>query len=275
MTLASNAPERRFGAADVSAAEELARRAALAIDNARLYREAQEAIRMRDEFLSVASHELNTPIASLQILAEGFEGGGEATPPAVFARIMSLISRQTRRLGTLVKDLLGVAHLSAETLRLNRAPADLATVVREAVEILGADFARAGSAISLTSEDGLVADVDQPRLHHAIANLLSNAIKFGPGKSIDVTVGRTGEDHARITVEDHGIGIEPERLPRIFDRFERAVSARHYGGLGLGLYLVRAIVEAHQGTVSVVSLPGEGSTFTIDLPLAGAASATG
>jgi signal transduction histidine kinase len=109
---------------------------------------------------------------------------------------------------------------------------------------------------------------DRARIKKVIVSLLSNAIKFAPGKEIEVVV--TGDRHgwARLTVEDHGMGIPSERLPHIFGRLERAVSASHYGGLGLGLYIVRALVEAHGGTVDVSSAPGEGAKFTVDLPLA-------
>ena len=123
-------------------------------------------------------------------------------------------------------------------------------------------------SVRLTGADeAILGRWDKTRLEQIIGNLLSNAIKYGAGKPIDVTVARTGT-HATVSIQDRGIGIAPEHLVRIFDRFERAASIRSYGGLGLGLYVAREIITAHGGTLRVESSPGEGSTFVVSLPLA-------
>jgi predicted ATPase/signal transduction histidine kinase len=268
MTLGSRAPGRRFEAPAVAVAEELARRAALAIDNARLYREAREAIRLRDEFLSVASHELNTPIASLRLVSQSFERMEGVPSAAELSKLVNIISRQSNRLASLVGDILDVGQIPAGNFTLRREPVELTALVRETVEQARGEIDRTRSRLVLKAGEELVGYWDRARIQKAIGNLLSNAIKFGPGKDIEVVVAGYGHGWARLIVEDHGLGIPPERLPHIFGRFERAVSAMHYGGLGLGLYIVRAVVEAHGGRVDVTSAPGEGAKFTVDLPLA-------
>ena len=269
MTLGSNAPGRRFEAPDLAAAEELARRAALAIDNARLYREAREAIRLRDEFMSIASHELNTPITTLRLVSQSLEKMDGIPSMTEFSKMVSIISRQSHRLGALVSDILDVVEIPAGNFTLRREPVELVSLVRETVELARGDLDRARCRLAVTAGEEVVGSWDRARIQKVISSLLSNAIKFAPGKGIEIVVARERAGWARLTVEDHGLGIPPERLPHIFGRLERAVSASHYGGLGLGLYIVRAVVEAHGGSVNVSSTPGEGAKFIVDLPLAG------
>jgi signal transduction histidine kinase len=142
---------------------------------------------------------------------------------------------------------------------------DIGTVIRNVVSRLAADSAQAGSPVSVKTDGDLVGHWDSVRLEQVITNLLSNAIKFGRGKPVElVAVSRNGRVRVRVT--DHGIGIEPAMLLKIFDRFERAVEARHYGGLGLGLHIAKTIVEGLGGTLSAESQPGHGATFTLELP---------
>jgi predicted ATPase/signal transduction histidine kinase len=267
ITLVSSDAGRRYGPRDLALAEELARRAALAIDNARLYREAREAIRLRDEFLSIASHELNTPIASLKLLTQGIEQGSIEPSGPRMKNTMRIISRQTKRLADLVSDLLDVARIHQRSLELHRAPVDLAALVAEVAGRFRADLERAGCTLTVAGQPALVGAWDRARLDQVVTNLLGNALKFGAGAGIEITV-RTTDGRARLRVRDHGIGIPSDRLPYIFGRFERAVSAAHYGGLGLGLYIVNEIVIAHGGTVTVESEPGAGAAFTVELPFA-------
>ena len=252
-------------------AEELAARIAMAFDSARLYRQASDAIRARDEFLSVASHELNTPLATLTLqLDDAFSDDtyASALSPADRAAMMTRGRRQLARLARLVDSLLDISRLTAKRLELERAPVDLTATAKEVADHLAGELARSGSTLRLTTNGPVLGNWDPMRVAQIITNLLSNACKYGAGKPIDLKVEALGNS-ARLTVADHGIGIAAADLDRIFECFERAVSAKHYGGLGLGLYITRQVVEAHGGSIEVASEPGQGSTFTVQLPMAG------
>jgi signal transduction histidine kinase len=266
VTFSSSSPQRCFEATDLALAEELARRAAVAIDNARLYREAQQAIQMRDEFLSIASHELNTPITSLQMLADGLEAKAAAGKPESIVRIAQLVGRQVGRLGRLVHELLDVQRLQRGVFELELEPVDLVALVHEVVARQAEDIAHAGCPVTVRAPELLLGHWDTARLEQVVTNLLSNALKFGRGEPILLTLAELPARRARLVIEDRGIGIPPDRLPHIFGRFERAVSSRSYGGLGLGLYITHQIVAALHGTISVESAPGLGATFTVELP---------
>jgi PAS domain S-box-containing protein len=258
---------------DAPLAQELAHRAAMAIDNARLYNEAQTAIRVRDDFLSIASHELRTPLTPLRLqiqdlLERSRTGRLAALPPERLTAWLESASRQIDRVARLVSNLLDVTRILGGRVVLEREETDLVAVVREVCERAEPEAARANQRIELDTDgpEPVVGRWDRLRLDQIVTNVLSNALKYGEGKPIEVSVRRAG-DHAILRVRDHGIGIPPEQIDRIFGRFERAVSERAYSGLGLGLYIVRRFVEAHGGTVRVESQPGEGSTFTVELPL--------
>lgn len=242
-------------------------------ERSRLYQEAQEAIRARDVFLAVASHELKTPLTSLQLcLQQGLRGlrSLESAPP-VCARVLTqlgLAEQQARRLRTLMDELLDVSRLANRGVGLNLEQVDLAELARAVVAREEERAARAGSTLVLEARGPVEGRWDASRLEQVLLNLLSNAIKFGGGRPIEVKVEADAEQ-ARLSVRDQGIGISPEAQSRIFDRFERAVPERHYGGLGLGLWLARQIVHAHGGALWVESAEGKGSTFHMRLPRAG------
>jgi signal transduction histidine kinase/DNA-binding NarL/FixJ family response regulator len=268
ITLVSTSPERRLGDSEVGFAEELAGRAAMALDNATLYAQAQEGIRARDEFLSVASHELNTPLATLtlqigEILREGLG------PAAASERLMAGLQRtrrQVERLAWLARNLLDVSRLAAGSLPLCVADADLVAITREVVEQLAPELARSGCQVSVDAPAALVGRWDPLRVSQIVANLMSNAAKYGARAPIELALEQR-DGVARLTVRDHGIGIAAAELDRVFGCFERAVSAQHYGGLGLGLYITRQVVEAHGGSIRVSSKVGVGSSFEVELPL--------
>jgi predicted ATPase/signal transduction histidine kinase len=250
--------------------ELLAAQAAISLENAALLgqervarAQALEAVRLRDEFLSVASHELNTPLSTLVLSVQTLREGGRSE--AESARLTDLIDRQAGRLARLVNDLLDATRLQQKLLVLEREITDLSALVRDVVTRLGPQLQQARCPTELVLAPARV-NVDRGRIEQVLSNLLSNAMKFGPGKPITVTTG-TRQGRAVLSVSDHGIGIDPARQPRIFERFERGVSPRHYGGLGLGLYISRQIVDAHGGTIEVRSAPGEGATFTVELPV--------
>ena len=148
---------------------------------------------------------------------------------------------------------------------LSPAEMDLGALVRDVAQHFEFDLARAGCRLSVDCPGPVVGSWDASRLEQVVTNLLANAIKFGAGRPIEVMVRDAGQA-VELQVRDHGIGIAADRLPKIFDRFERAVSSTHYGGLGLGLYLARSIVESHGGAITVESRVDEGSTFTVRLP---------
>jgi signal transduction histidine kinase len=182
------------------------------------------------------------------------------------ARALKLVARQSKRLAGLVDALLDVSRIATGRLTLHLETVNLVEVVKDMVEQLGPELARAQCKLAVRVPDqAVLGRWDRLRLEQVVANLLSNAAKFGQGKPVQITVERA-TDAARLVVEDHGIGIPPEHLSHIFERFERAVSSLQYGGLGLGLYIVRAIVEAMGGTVTVESKVGAGATFVVELP---------
>ncbi|AUX45075.1 protein kinase [Sorangium cellulosum] len=271
MFLLATAQQRRYGPADLALAEELGRRAALALDNARLYAIAQEAIGRRDEFLMIASHELKTPLTSLQMQIQMVErhlrrDRSANLTPARIETMFQVVNRQIARLGHLVDELLDVSRLHAGRLTLACEPVDLSSLAREIVERMAPQLAAAGCRTELEMDEPVVGHWDRSRLEQVLFNLLSNAMKYGMHRPIHVGVRRQANS-ALVIVRDHGIGIAEGDQARIFDRFERAVSARNFGGLGLGLYLVRWIVSSHGGTVRVESKPNGGATFVVELPL--------
>jgi signal transduction histidine kinase len=265
MTFASSESNRRFGPADLTTAQDLANRAALALENARLYRDAREAVRLRDEFLSIASHELRTPLSplklQLQALLRSLDRRSPLDPDDLVRKIRVMI-RQTDRLSGLVGNLLDVSRLAAGKLELQRERFDLVDVVRDCVERLRDHTA---AAFELRLEGPVMGTWDRLRVDQVVTNLLSNAVKYGEGKTIFVSAAVRGPG-AVVEVADQGIGIAPGDQQRIFGRFERAVSSSSYGGLGLGLYIARQIVDALGGTIRVQSVPGAGARFTVELP---------
>lgn len=259
---------RRYAQADLALAEELARRAALALDNANLYRHAQDALRTRDELLSIAAHEIRGPLTSIHLAAQTIRKG-KAGPDAV-RNMLAVVEREDRRLSRFVEELLDMGRFRDGRFQLQVEPVSLSELVRDIGRRLDPDLVRSGSSLSVLVAENVVGKWDRFRLEQVVTNLLANAVKYGRGRPIEVRIAVEGE-RAVLTVADQGIGIDSEVIPRLFRPFQRGVSHRHYGGLGLGLHIVKTIVEAMQGSVRVESSPGTGSTFTVELPL----SATG
>jgi PAS domain S-box-containing protein len=265
MTFASSESHRRFGAADLTTAQDLADRAALALENARLYRDAREAVKLRDEFLSIASHELRTPLSplklQLQALLRSLDRGAPLDPDQLVGKVRLMI-RQTDRLSGLVGNLLDVSRLAAGKLDLRHERFDLVEVVREVAERIRD---QTPARVELLLDGPVVGTWDRLRVDQVLTNLVSNALKYGEGKPVSISAVARGTT-AVVEVADQGIGIAAADQERIFDRFERAVSASSYGGLGLGLYIARQIVDALGGTIRVQSVPGAGARFTVELP---------
>ncbi len=256
-----------FEASEQAFMQAVAHQCAHALDRARIYSEAKDAIRVRDDFLAVASHELNTPLTSLK-LALGHLRRDRSHEPEALARLLGVIERQADRLGILVRDLLDVSKLTGGSISLELAETDIVAAVRSVLERYALSFQKSGSLLSFVAPASLVGRWDGKRIEQVTSSLVSNAIKFGDGKPIDVRIEQV-ENDARITVRDHGVGIPEETQLRIFDRFERAVATPHYGGFGLGLWLARKVLEAMGGRIEVESQPGQGATFIVKLPLDG------
>jgi PAS domain S-box-containing protein len=245
----------------VRAAEDLSARK-------RVERDLREAVQARDEFLQVASHELRTPLATLRLRVEGVRAAvarGVVEPRRIEEKAEAAV-KQTLRLNALLDELLDVSRLAAEgRVPLEPEDADLVQVARDVVERVAPAAAREGTRIRLAADSPVAVRVDRARIEQALGHLLSNALRYGVGHPVDVRVEADG-DLARLAVVDRGVGIDPADAERIFERFERAASWRNYGGLGLGLYLTRRIVEAHGGTVHAEGSRGAGATFVIELP---------
>jgi PAS domain S-box-containing protein len=227
---------------------------------------AERAIGARDEFLSIAAHELYTPMTSLQLAVQEL-ATGEADPESA-RRLTELAERQTHRIIGLIGNLLDVSRIEAGRLELRLELTDLAALARTLAQRFASQIERAGSTLELRADEPVTGLWDACRLEQVLTNLLTNAIHYGAGGPIELEVQRERQT-AIACVSDHGAGIPTHLVPEIFDRFKRAPSARHYGGLGLGLYIARQITEAHGGTIDVESHPGRGSRFRIALPLAG------
>lgn len=229
--------------------------------------QAEQATRAREEFLAIASHELRTPMTSLLLAVQALRRGLLDRSPDAVGRAAALSERQAQRMVRLVDDMVRSSLIHAGQLQLQCEEVNLAALVREAVELRSEEAARSRSVLRIEASQPVVGRWDRRLLEQAVTNLVTNAIKFGAGSSIEVTVGGEGEV-ALVAVRDHGIGISPEFLPRLYGRFERGVSPLAFGGLGLGLFIAREIVTAHGGSLSAQSKLGEGSTFVVELPRA-------
>jgi PAS domain S-box-containing protein len=239
----------------------------LLAEETRARAQAEEAVRVRNEFLSVASHELRTPLASLALAVDGLEQvflGVDAAAPS--RRALGIARRQVKRLTVLIGLLLDVSRIRAGKLALVPTEVDLSAVVRDVTALLADELARAGCTLVLRADEPVVGRWDGPRLEQVVHNLVSNAMKFGGGRPITVTVARR-DDAAELSVADQGIGISEDFQKYLFAPFSRGVSARHYGGLGLGLYITKTIVEAHGGSLRVESKEGAGARFIVTLPM--------
>lgn len=248
--------------AEHSLVQAFARRAALALDNARHYREAQSAIRARDDFLSAASHELKSPLTPLLLNIQALRKVGGAT------KAIDRIQRQLQRMAKLIDQLLDVSRIVGGGLSLEPERVDLAQVAQTVLEHFeDPSFpGRYPCELKVDLAPGVIGHWDLLRVEQIVTNLLSNAFKYGAGRPVMLTVRRSAP-FAEIVVQDGGIGIAPEDQERIFGRFETAVSRRSFGGLGLGLFIVRQIVEASGGKILLESAPQKGSIFTVLLPL--------
>lgn len=238
----------------------------------------EAAIRSRDEFLSIASHELKTPLTAMHLQNQIFKRAAKKTESFERQKVEDMVAqneRQVVRLKRLVDDMLDVSRIQSGKLRTYKDLSDLSTHLRDIVQNMIPQFLQKGfEAPEVQIEPGIEVDYDMLRLEQVVINVLSNAIRYGEKKPVFVSLSKQ-DDRAVISVKDHGIGISADDQKRIFEKFERAIDSYEISGLGLGLYISKKIIDAHEGTISVRSLPGEGSEFTITLPLPVQALAVG
>jgi PAS domain S-box-containing protein len=258
---------RTYSESDVPLIRELANRTALAIDNAQLYKRAQQAVALRDEFLSVAAHELKTPVTSLR----GFAGvilrqirKGQVPEAERLQSILEALDAQGERLGRLINHLLDVTNIESGQLRLHRMVADVGAIIHRVVQI--AKEATQLHFFELELGELLTANIDPLRIEQVVTNLVDNAIKFSPnGGVIRIQASAYDDRRIRIAVTDHGVGVPPEHRQRLFERYYR-VPDRYYQGMGLGLYTSRQIVELHGGQISAEFPDDGGMCVVVYLP---------
>jgi signal transduction histidine kinase len=237
-----------------------------------VHTQLEEAVRVRQDFLSIAGHELKTPLTSVLLNLRAVDKElqrGAHVGDARFAARWHALGQQIGRLEGLVDQLLDVSRITAGKMVLTPERIDLAALVRDVVGRFSQPSLADGGTINVQVNGPIEGLWDRLRVEQILTNLLSNAVKYGAGRAISVDVRTSGaaqDADVWLVVSDEGIGMSSDDLGRIFGRFERAVSGRNYGGLGLGLWIVRQVVDAMGGTVSVESQPGRGSTFTVRLP---------
>ncbi len=260
---------RRYTKEDLPFVEDLARRAAIALDNARLYEAAESANRAKDEFLATLSHELRTPLTAIAGWAHMLQLG--MTDEKTTKLAVDTILRSAKTQGELIDDLLDLSRVVAGTLHLHIVTADLTKIVEDVIVAAQPAADAKDLRIELTAAPSVLVRGDDRRLRQIVWNLVTNAVKFtDEGGKVNVNLSVRGS-MAHVEVIDSGRGIEPAFLPYVWDRFRQADSStsRQHGGLGLGLAVVRHLVELHGGTVHVESTGlGRGATFAVELPLA-------
>ncbi|MEW6055092.1 MAG: PAS domain-containing sensor histidine kinase [Bdellovibrionota bacterium] len=233
----------------------------------------ETAVKSRDEFLSIASHELKTPLTSLKLQVQmrkrAIEKQG-AQAPFTLERLRQMVEddeKQINRLNQLVDDMLDITRITAGKLTLQTELVDLCALIQEVTDRFAPQLEAAGCQVFFDADCKVEGQWDLYRIEQVFINLLTNAMKYGAGKPIQIKVS-AADGIAKLAVRDYGVGIAAEDHERIFLQFERAISASEVSGLGLGLYIVRQIVEAHGGRILLESKLGEGSLFKVELPIA-------
>jgi len=237
----------------------------------RAAKELQDAVVARDEFISIASHELKTPLTSLKILTQmqarlAMQGKPEAYAKERVDRYIEKSDKLVTRLDRLIEDMLDISRIRTGKLTLQMANADLVALGKDVLDRFQELFiASSGEKISFKAPNEAFASMDVMRVEQVIQNLLQNALKYGDGRGAEVFI-EDLLDRVALTVKDQGMGIEPDKQKKIFERFERGINANHISGLGLGLYIAREIIHSLGGTISVESAPGKGSAFRFEIP---------
>lgn len=272
LSLVRSEDRTAFDEVDLKLAEELGVRAALAVDNSMLYDKAQEAIKARDSFLSIASHELRTPLSSILMQLE-FAGGlltgnnkDDTKANQYIEQAVNMSLKQIDRLVELLEDLLDVSRIQAGKLSFRPESFKLREVITEVIKSYSDQINALNCQVHLQIEHEIEVNWDKVRFEQVIINLLTNSLKYAPGSEITI-LASLAANIVHIELSDNGPGIENNKLDKIFQRFERATYSRSISGLGLGLFIVKSIVEGHNGSIDVKSEQGKGVHFNINIPL--------
>jgi signal transduction histidine kinase len=260
---------RTFTSQDLAMAEELGMRAGVAIENALLYQTAQKAIAVRDEFLSIASHELKTPVTSLKLLLQMTRKGvvpEEAISPTPQKLALSLdrANTQVNRLTNLIEDLLDTSRIQMGKVDYYFQKINLSELVQDMCDSYRDHLSSHGCELHTSIEKDIFVSADRMRFEQVVLNILTNAAKYGNQKPVHVTL-KNLNGFSKLTIKDHGLGIQKDKHERVFDRFERAISSKNISGLGLGLFISKEIIKAHNGNIWVESEPYHGAEFHVEL----------
>lgn len=255
------ATDRTFDDEDLALAEQVGERLSAALENAKAYERVREAVRLREDFLVLVSHELRTPLASLQLVLDRRMRRGQAGDADPNLDWDQKANRQVRKLTRLVERMLEAVRIQSDGLALRLEPHNLGEVVVAAIGAL-----QQHEGIVLRLEPDIMALVDSAYLMRVVEELVDNALKFGGEQPVTVVLRCEGQE-AVLSIEDRGGGIPAERISSIFSLFERAGSNAHYGGLGLGLFISKTVVEGHGGSIQAVTRPGAGATLIVRLPI--------
>jgi signal transduction histidine kinase len=267
ITFVNAETKRHYNEADLRMAEELATRASVAIENAKLYKGSQEAITMRDEFISVASHELKTPVTSVKMFTQVLKKHSEQIGDTRAVSQLSKMDRQINKLTELIYDLLNVSKIQAGRMEFRETLFDFDKAVKELVDILQQSEEK--HKIIIKGGSGKKIYGDEERIGQVINNLVSNAIKYSPRADKVIVKLKADDKNVSASVQDFGIGMDKAHLERIFERFYRVYDTtdKTFPGLGIGLYISSEIIKRHGGRLWVDSSPGVGSTFHFSIPL--------
>jgi signal transduction histidine kinase len=253
-------------AADLSLAQELGERLSLAIRNVSEHKRLVDALGDRERLISIAAHELRGPLCSVRLCLQSLQRSRVPLAPKA-TRMLEIMAKEERRVARLIDDLLDLGRIRSGQLELELSSFDLSELVREVCQQMEVQANGAGSQLTLDIQGPVVGQWDRSRLGQVVSNLLANAIKYGQGRPVSIHVsGEPVRGGARLAVTDRGSGIPPELHGRIFEPFKRAAAPGQHNGLGLGLYIVRSIVDQLGGVVHVDSRLGAGATFVVELP---------
>ncbi len=265
-------PKKRIGDSELTLYEKVQKKVSLHFENAFLHHQATKAIEVRDEFISVASHELKTPLTSLtlqiQMIHRSLLDDRTKASPEQLLSSVDFCNQQVYRLTHLLNQLLDLTQIQLGQIQLQRSPSDLGFLAKQVLISFEEEVRRKQITLSLTSDEAVMGNWDATRLTQVISNLVSNALKYGKNGPVSVEVRKnSAKQLAHILVRDNGAGIPKEMKDKVFERFERGNSRLSTSGFGLGLYISRQIAEAHGGKLSFESEVDIGSTFTVTLPL--------